>query len=145
MHTLTGNDAATLILSVRQHVLDVDQLRFVTCWTACRDPYGRMPECGPGTWRRFGHPRDMKTSERPDCGVCAAVDVHCRRTGAARAAAVLAADAAFTHVLAGRTAVVPWVLPCPPAGFCLRERQWSLPMVTDGASWSPARRVRSSG
>ena len=25
------------------------------------------------------------------------------------------------------------------------ECQWSLPMVTDGASWLPARRVRSSG
>jgi hypothetical protein len=55
---------------------------------------------------RFGHPQDMDTGGRPDCGVCAAVDVHYLSTGGARAAAVLAADAAFAHVLAERTAVV---------------------------------------
>jgi deoxyribonuclease V len=32
----------------------------------------------------------MENGERPDCGVCAAVDVHYLRTGGARAAAVLA-------------------------------------------------------
>ena len=36
-----------------------------------------------------------------------AVDVHYLSTGGARAAAVLAADAAFAHVLAERTAVYP--------------------------------------
>jgi hypothetical protein len=52
----------------------------------------------------------METGERPDCGVCAAVDVHYLRTGGARAAAVLAADAAFAHVLAERTVDSPvWV------------------------------------
>jgi hypothetical protein len=35
----------------------------------------------------------METGGRPDCGVCAAVDVHYLRTGGARPAAVLAADA----------------------------------------------------
>jgi hypothetical protein len=39
----------------------------------------------------------METAGRPDCGVCAAVDVHYPSTGGARAAAVLAADAAFAH------------------------------------------------
>jgi len=39
--------------------------------------------------------------------VCAAVDVQYRSTGGARAAAVLAAGAAFAHVRAERTAVVP--------------------------------------
>jgi len=50
-----------------------------------------------------------------------AVDVHYLSTGGARAAAVLAADTAFTHVLAGRTAAVPWVAPRRPGEFYLRE------------------------
>ena len=49
----------------------------------------------------------MQAGGRPDFGVCAAVDVHYLSTGGARAAAVLAADAAFVHVLAERTAVLP--------------------------------------
>jgi hypothetical protein len=49
----------------------------------------------------------MQTGRRPEFGVCAAVDVHYLSTGGARAAAVLAADAAFAHVLAERTAVLP--------------------------------------
>jgi deoxyribonuclease V len=53
--------------------------------------------------------------------LCVAVDVHYLRTGGARAAAVLAADAAFAHVLAERTAVVPRVAPYQPGGFYLRE------------------------
>ena len=61
--------------------------------------------------RRFGHPQDMETGRRADCGACAAVDVHYLRTGGAQAAAVLAADAAFAHALAERTAVVPRVPP----------------------------------
>jgi len=57
---------------------------------------------------------------RPDSGVCAAVDVHYLSTGGARAAAVLAADAAFAHLLAERTAVVPQVAPYQPGEFYLR-------------------------
>ena len=53
--------------------------------------------------------------------MCAAVDVHCLSTGGARAAAVLAADAAFAHVLAERTAVLPRVAPYQPGEFYLRE------------------------
>jgi hypothetical protein len=49
----------------------------------------------------------LETGGRPDCGMCDAVDVQYLRTGGARAAAVLAADAGFAHVLAGCTAVVP--------------------------------------
>ena len=63
----------------------------------------------------------MENGERPDCGVCAAVDVHYLRTGGARAAAVLAADAAFAHGMAERTALVPWVAPYRPGEFYLRE------------------------
>ena len=63
----------------------------------------------------------MKTGGRPDRGMYAAVDVHYLRTGGARAAAVLAADAAFAHVLAEHTAVVPRVAPYRPGEFYLRE------------------------
>jgi hypothetical protein len=63
----------------------------------------------------------METGMRTDCGVCAAVDVHYLSTGGARAAAVLAADAVFAHVLAERTTVVPRVAPYRPGEFYLRE------------------------
>jgi deoxyribonuclease V len=63
----------------------------------------------------------METGRRPDRGVCVAVDVHYLSTGGARAAAVLAADAAFAHVLAERTAVLPRVAPYQPGQFYLRE------------------------
>jgi len=49
------------------------------------------------------------------------VDVHYPSTGGARAAAVLAADAAFAHLLADRTAVIPQVSPYRPGEFYLRE------------------------
>ena len=65
--------------------------------------------------------------------MCAAVDVHYLRTGGARAAAVLAADAAFAHVLAGRTAVIPRVRPYRPGQFYLRELP-PLRAVLDGLS-----------
>jgi deoxyribonuclease V len=63
----------------------------------------------------------METGGLPEFGVCAAVDVHYLRTGGARAAAVLAADAAFAHLLAERTAVVPLVSSYRPGQFYLRE------------------------
>jgi deoxyribonuclease V len=49
------------------------------------------------------------------------VDVRYLSTGGARAAAVLAAGAAFAHVLAERTAVVPQAASCRPGEFCRRE------------------------
>ena len=63
----------------------------------------------------------METAGLADFGVCVAVDVHYPGTGGARAAAVLAADAAFARVLAERTAVVPRVPPYQPGQFYLRE------------------------
>ena len=63
----------------------------------------------------------METGGRPEFGVCAAVDVHYLSPGGARAAAVLAADAAFSHVLAERTALVPRVPAYRPGEFYLRE------------------------
>ena len=53
--------------------------------------------------------------------VFAAVDVHYLSSGGARAAAVVAADAAFSHVLAEQTATVPEVVPYQPGEFFLRE------------------------
>jgi deoxyribonuclease V len=75
----------------------------------------------------------METGGRPACGVCAAVDVHYLRTGGARAAAVLAADAVFARVLAERTVVVPRVPPYRPGEFYLRELP-PLRAVLDGLS-----------
>jgi deoxyribonuclease V len=63
----------------------------------------------------------MEPGGRSECGVCAAVDVHYLSTGEARAAAVLAVDTSFAHVLAERTAVVPRVAPYRPGAFYLRE------------------------
>ena len=107
-------------------VLDANRLRSVTCWSACRGPAraGAMTRSWcltPQTPSGFGHPQDTETGGLPDCGVCAAVDVHYLRTGGARAAAVLAADAAFAHVLAERTAVLTRIPPYRPGEFYLRE------------------------
>ena len=63
----------------------------------------------------------METGGHPDRGVCAAVDVRYLRAGGARAAAVLAAGAAFAHALAVRTAAAPRVAPCRPGESCLRK------------------------
>jgi deoxyribonuclease V len=85
----------------------------------------------------------MGTGERPDRGVYTAVDVHYLSSGGARAAAVLAADAAFAHVLAERTALVPQVAPYRPGEFYLRELPplRAVLLVVDGyADLDPAGR-----
>src|ERR1700689_1562222 len=105
-----------------------------------------MPEHGPDAWRGPGHPQDMETG-RPDRGVCAAVDVQYLSTGGARAAAVLAADAAFAHVLAERTALVPLGSP-PPAGRFLPARAPAAarsPGRSERAEPAGGRRLRRSG
>ena len=63
-----------------------------------------------------------------DSGVRAAVGVHYLSTGGARAAAVLAAGAAFAHLLAERAAALPRVPPyrpgetaCAPSRRCARS------------------------
>jgi hypothetical protein len=53
--------------------------------------------------------------------VFVAVDVHYPRSGGARAAAVMAAAAAFSGVLAARTEVLAGMLPYRPGEFYLRE------------------------
>ena len=65
----------------------------------------------------------MGTGGRPDRGVCAAADVQYLSTGSARAAAVLATDAAFAHVQAERTVLVPRVAPYRPGEFYLPPHQ----------------------
>jgi deoxyribonuclease V len=57
----------------------------------------------------------------PSGGVFAAVDVHYPSSGGARAAVVVAADAAFSVVLAESTAVVPEVMAYRPGEFFRRE------------------------
>lgn len=56
-----------------------------------------------------------------DPGLFAAADVYYLASGGARAAAVVAADAAFTHVLAEYTALTPAVAPYQPGQLYLRE------------------------
>ncbi len=50
-----------------------------------------------------------------------AADVHYLASGGARAAAVVAADAAFAHLVTDRIELVPDVEPCRPGQFWLRE------------------------
>jgi deoxyribonuclease V len=57
----------------------------------------------------------------PGGGVFAATDVYYLRSGGARAAAVVAADAAFSVVLAEMTATVPQVMAYRPGEFFVRE------------------------
>jgi deoxyribonuclease V len=63
--------------------------------------------------------------------VFVAADVHYLPAGGARAAAVLAADATFGHLLADRTELVPDVRPYRPGEFYLRELP-PLHAVLDG-------------
>jgi Endonuclease V len=53
--------------------------------------------------------------------VFVAADVHYLASGAARAAAVVAADAAFSYLVADRVRLVPYVEPYQPGQFYLRE------------------------
>ena len=62
-----------------------------------------------------------------------AADVHYLASGGARAAAVLAADAAFSRLAGDRIALVPGVEPYRPGQFYLRELP-PLRAVLDGLS-----------
>jgi deoxyinosine 3'endonuclease (endonuclease V) len=63
----------------------------------------------------------MEIAGGPGGRVFAAVDVDYLHSGGARAAVVVAADAAFSVVLAERAAVVPEVMPYRPGEFFVRE------------------------
>jgi deoxyribonuclease V len=73
----------------------------------------------------------MATGTHPGGGVFVAADVHYLASGGARAAAVVAADAAFSCLQADRIAVVPDVEPYQPGRFYLRELP-PLRAVLDG-------------
>ena len=73
----------------------------------------------------------MQAGKRPSGGVFVAVDVHYLPCGGARAAAVVAADATFGHLLAGRTGQVAKVAPYRSGQFYLRELP-PLHAVLDG-------------
>jgi deoxyribonuclease V len=68
-----------------------------------------------------GHPGNMETGRRPGTGVFAAADVHYPASGGARAAVVVAADAAFSHLVGDCIQLVPHVEPYRPGQFYLRE------------------------
>jgi deoxyribonuclease V len=63
----------------------------------------------------------MDAGSCPGGGVFVAADVHYLPSGGARAAAVVAADAAFSCLVADRTELVPDVEPYRPGQFWLRE------------------------
>jgi deoxyribonuclease V len=73
----------------------------------------------------------MRTDGTADAGVFVATDVHYPVSGGARAAAVVAADAVFSHLLAERVAPLPDVRPYRPGEFYLRELP-PLQAVLDG-------------
>ena len=63
----------------------------------------------------------METGRCPGAGVFVAADVHYLASGGARAAAVAAADAGFSCLVADRVELVPEVQPYRPGQFYLRE------------------------
>jgi deoxyribonuclease V len=73
----------------------------------------------------------MATGMHPGRGVFVAADVHYLASGGARAAAVVAADAAFSCLAADRIALVPDVEPYQSGRFYLRELP-PLHAVLDG-------------
>jgi deoxyribonuclease V len=73
----------------------------------------------------------MGTGGYPVHGLCVAVDVRYLRSGGARAAVVVAADALFSQVLAEHIAVVPEVPRYQPGEFYRRELP-PLRAVLDG-------------
>ncbi len=81
--------------------------------------------------RRWGILWRVQAGSRPGGGVFAAADVHYLPSGGARAAAVVAADATFCHLLADRTGQVAEVEPYQRGQFYLRELP-PLHAVLDG-------------
>lgn len=73
----------------------------------------------------------METGTHPGGGVFVAADVHYLASGGARAAAVVALDAAFSRLAADRIALVPGAEPYQPGRFYLRELP-PLRAVLDG-------------
>jgi deoxyinosine 3'endonuclease (endonuclease V) len=91
--------------------------------------FGRVPASSFGCRRQVGQAQNMETGRR----TFVAVDVHYLGSGGARAAAVVAADARFSKVVAERTEVVAEVPPYQPGEFYLRELP-PMRAVPDGLS-----------
>jgi len=68
-----------------------------------------------------GHAGSVDADKCPAGGVFVAADVHYLEPGAAQAAAVVAADVAFAHLVADRVELVPEVEPYQPGQFWMRE------------------------
>jgi deoxyribonuclease V len=94
-------------------------------------PEGHIAATAPLTPRRWCILWRVHTGRRPGADVFAAADVHYLPSGEAQAAAVVAADAAFCHLLADRTGRVAEVPPYQPGQFSLRELP-PLHAVLDG-------------
>jgi len=75
----------------------------------------------------------VEAGEHPGEALFAAADVHYLRSGGARAAAVVAADPAFSRLVGERIAMVADVAPYQPGQFYLRELP-PLRAVLDGLS-----------
>ena len=82
-----------------------------------RCSFGRVSASWVGYRRQAGQAQDMETGGR----AFVTVDVHYLGSGGARAAAVVAADARFSEIVAERTEDVAEVLPYRPGEFYLRE------------------------
>jgi deoxyribonuclease V len=80
---------------------------------------------------RVVHCVRVEAGRGPGGGVFVAADVHYLPSGGARAAAVVAADATFGHLLRDRTGQVAGVQPYQPGQFYLRELP-PLHAVLDG-------------
>ena len=72
-------------------------------------------------FHRSGHPGSVESGGNTSETVFAAADVHYLPSGGARAAAVVAADTAFSRLACDRIAVVTDVAPYQPGEFYLRE------------------------
>ena len=93
-------------------------------------PEGHIAATAPLTPRQWCILWRVQTGRRPGADVFAAADVHYLPSGEAHAAAVVAADATFCHLLADRTGRVAEVPPYQPASSpcanCRRcTRSWT--------------------
>ena len=90
-----------------------------------------LPLDGGAVVRGPGILRSVEPGEHPGGHVFVAADVHYLASGGARAAAVIAGDAAFSRLAADHIALVPDAEPYQPGRFYLRELP-PLRAVLDG-------------
>jgi hypothetical protein len=102
---------------------------------ACTAAAPALPDSSPA-----GHPGNVDTGEHPGRALFAAADVHYLPCGGARAAAVVAADTAFSRLADDRIAVVPDVARYQPDRWYVSRHAPS----PDSNDCSPTR-ARSAG